>query len=61
MAEEKEEEKTEIKAIDFQCVLLERAHKLAAAHQAVKKYKHVTELGTGGDTGTVLRRIHHGG
>jgi len=61
MAEEKEEEKTEIKAIDFQCVLLERAHKLAAAHQAVKKYKHVTELGTGGDTGTVLSRIHHGG
>ena len=60
MAEEKEEEeKTEIKAIDFQCVLLERVHKLAAAHP--KTYKHVTELGTGDDTGTVLSRIHHGG
>ena len=56
---EKEEPKTKIEAVDFQCVLLERVHKLAAQHK--KDYKHLIELDTEDDTGTVLSRIHHGG
>ena len=69
--EEKEKEEdlnpTKIEPIDFQCVLLEQAHKLASEHRKLMAdpkhgpYKHVTEIDTNKAPGTVLSRIHHGG
>ena len=66
--EEKEKEEdlnpTKIEPVDFQCVLLEQAHKLASEHRAYladNPYKNVTEIDTDKHPGTVLSRIHHGG
>jgi len=57
-AEKEDEKKTKIEPIDFQCVLLEKIHKLAAVHS--KDYLNVIEVDTNGDPGTVLSRIQHG-
>ena len=66
--EEKEKEEdlnpTKIEPVDFQCVLLERAHQLASEHRKVlakQPYKYVTEVDTNKQPGSVLSRIHHGG
>ncbi len=52
-----------IEPIDYQCVLLERVHRLADHHQKILKdnpYKSVRQLNTNGDPGTVMSRIKHG-
>lgn len=55
---------TKIDAIDYQCVLLERAHQLSDHHQqmlAKEGYKNVVQLSTNGDPGLIMSRINHGG
>ena len=48
-----------IEPLDYQCLLLERAHKLASIH-ASATYKHIVQLDTEGNTGGLMSRLQHG-
>jgi hypothetical protein len=55
---------TKIEAVNYQCVVLEAAHKLAYEHQntylPASAYDHVKDLDCGGEYGNLVSRINHG-